>query len=123
MTTDKLLAIVARRGLKLVLRADGRPALTGPADLRQVATEGLLAVLKLPVHREAIIARLGGSPPPPPAPEAPNREYLWRFGHRQTLPASFKTPAGAWWWRHEGESTWSPVPGTPGESESPPEGA
>jgi hypothetical protein len=115
VTTDDVLAVVKERGLEVVLRPDGRPALRGPGNLRQEATERLLRVLRLPVHRETILARL--------RPAAP-RQWLWRSGHRftETEPSSFDGghPTGAWWWRPKGDSCWRPVPDTPGETTDPP---
>jgi hypothetical protein len=117
MSTDELLAIIRDRGLNVVLRPDGSPALRGAGDLSQEASPRLLRVLRLPAHREAIVARLT----PPPC-----RQWLWKYGHRFTEPepgAPGWHPAGAWWWRTEGEKEWQAVPGRPGEAEPPPEGA
>lgn len=55
MTTEELLAIVERRGLKIELR-EGRPVIVrNPADPRAV-TDRLLSVLT--IHRQRIIELL-----------------------------------------------------------------
>jgi hypothetical protein len=112
MGLDRILEMLTERGLTLFLAPDGRPHVRGPAAEVTPAVKEALAA-----YREEIIARL--KPPPPP----PCREYLWRFGYREKLPPDFNVPVGAWWWRMEGEFQWKPVPGTPGETEPPPEGA
>lgn len=98
MTTDELLAELADRGLTLILGEDG-PRLRGP---RTMATPTLLAVLRW--HREEITRRLGG---------LPEREWLWRTGHRYRARPHRDDwhPVGAWWWRYPTETGWRVVPG------------
>lgn len=55
MSTDDLMKLLDSRGLKVSLRPDGTPSLSGP---RSQATTRLLAVLRLPVHRDEIVRRL-----------------------------------------------------------------
>lgn len=55
MTTDELLGVLESRSLEVAVRADGTLALRG--DTRY-ATPALLAVLRLPVHRQEILRRL-----------------------------------------------------------------
>jgi hypothetical protein len=120
MSTDTLLAFLEERGLKVELTADGTPTLRGP---KEEATPALLDVLKMPVHREEIVRRL--KPPELPKPP-PLREWLWRTGHRYTAEPEDRpdwNPAGAWWFRLQGETQWRAVPGRPGETTAPPEGS
>lgn len=58
MTTDRLLQIVKLRGLEIYLREDGSPFIHGP---REMVTDKLLSVIKLPYHREEIIRRLSNA--------------------------------------------------------------
>lgn len=110
MTTDQVLAVLKGRGLEVVIRPDGAPALKGPPD--QV-TPALRDVLRW--HRAELVARFA------PFPEQPVITYQWRTGlveaHR--LPPH-QAPTGAWWYRLEGEDCWRGVRGTPGEAWQPP---
>jgi hypothetical protein len=58
MTTQKVMEIVRDRGLEIVLK-DGRPVIV-PGNNRHQVTDELLAVLR--IHRERIVAKLGGAP-------------------------------------------------------------
>jgi hypothetical protein len=58
VTTEQLLAIVERRGLKIIL-VQGRPVLTRPHGNKGV-TDNLPRVLKR--HRERIIEKLSSKP-------------------------------------------------------------
>lgn len=110
MTTDAVLAELARRGLQPELR-DGRPVLRGDKDRM---TPRLRAVLSW--HREEIVKRLMPKPV---------REWLWRSGrrYRESPEDSWlygredRHPSGAWWWRFEGEDEWRAVEGRPVEGE------
>lgn len=65
MTTDRLLEMVAERGLAVTLGADGLLVLSGPGEGK---TPALLNMLK--AYRDAILARLrDGWEPPEPKPE------------------------------------------------------
>lgn len=100
MSTGDLLREVEERGLRIVL-IDGQPRLQGPASLM---TKALLNVLRH--HREEIIKRL--------QPKR-LRQFLYRAGHvyresgDEGGPEWF--PAGAWWYRIEGETKWKVIPG------------
>lgn len=118
MTTDELLSELAARGLAVAIER-GVPRLRGP---RGAVTPVLLRVLRH--HRLEILRRHGIDPSQLARP----REWLWRFGHRyREEPAdSFfgvpgHHPAGAWWWRHQGESEWQKVPGRTPEDATMPE--
>jgi hypothetical protein len=133
MPLDDVLAVLEERHLSVYLAADGSPRLRGPAA-------GITAALReaLEAYREEIVERLGSaSPAAPPAPSVPPpvlvprpeeiprrrpREWLWRAGLRYTehpLDHTFGRPgchpAGAWWWRYEGEPGWRVVPGRGGK--------
>jgi hypothetical protein len=107
MTTDELLRLLKDRGLEVVLLPSGVPALRGP-NVKTEATRRLLRVLQLPAHRDEIIARLQPKP---------LREFRWADGHRRVECANDEGfhkpdwhPFCAWWWRHEGEADWRPLP-------------
>jgi hypothetical protein len=115
LSTDELLEEVADRGLTLKRRG-GAVVLVGPTSEQ---TDALKKALRLPNHKEAILKRFGVKPAPPgPRP----REWLWRFGQRDTESPDDATfgrpdchPAGAWWWRYEGEAAWRLVPARAGD--------
>jgi hypothetical protein len=107
MTTDELLRLLKDRGLEVVLLPSGVPALRGP-NVKTEATRRLLRVLQLPAHREEILERLRPKP---------RREFRWADGHTRLECANdegFRQPDWhpfcAWWWRHEGEADWRPLP-------------
>jgi hypothetical protein len=111
MGLDQVLEMLTERGLSLFLTPDGRPHVRGPVEEVTPAVKEALAA-----YRQDIIDRL--KPPP-------RRQWLWKYGHRFTEPEPRDLgwhPAGAWWWRMEGEAEWQSVPGRPGETEPPPEG-
>jgi hypothetical protein len=116
VTVPEILEIVGERGLAVSLSHVGQPVLTGPPEER---TPALLDVLRL--HRTEIVEHLLATRPK-------CREFLWRTGHRDTedpRDAHFGTyyPAGAWWWRVQGDTQWRAVPGRGGEREPVPENA
>lgn len=59
MTTDQMLAVLAERGLAIVLREDGSPVLRGDKNL---ATATLMRALQH--HKEEIVRRLRPQPAP-----------------------------------------------------------
>jgi hypothetical protein len=102
LTTERLLSILAERGLQVLLNDRGLPILRGP---RLAATPKLLRVLRHPCHRQALVQRLLGRR---------LREFLWRTGYREKEWAVDKPdwfPVGVLWWRYVGDTTWQPVPG------------
>jgi hypothetical protein len=122
LTGQQLMCELASRGLQVTTR-DGKPVLRGPSV---EVTPALLRVLAR--RKDEVLALAGVAPEPPPAPivvprpedipRKPPREWLWRSGLRYTehpLDHTFGRvgchPAGAWWWRHEGEPGWRVVPG------------
>lgn len=115
MTVPEILDIVGERDLSIALGQNGQPVLRGPDEEK---TPALIDVLRL--HRKEIIAHILATRPA-------CREFLWRTGHRDVedpRDAHFGTyyPAGAWWWRVQGETQWRPIPGRGGEHEPVPEG-
>ena len=136
LTLDRILADIQARELRLFVR-EGKLRVVGP---KGACTPRLLAVLRW--RKQEIIDRLC---PPLWVP----REWLWRTGHRyREMGPGEPHPAGAWWWRYEGETGWrvieervnvaecglaglrgaalpagehlaSPVPGTPGPDPQP----
>jgi hypothetical protein len=143
MPLPDVLRVLEERGLIAYLAPDGTPRLRGPAgEVTPAVREALEA------YREEIVQRLREAPPPgptrPPAPaepppivvpaaedipRKPPREWLWRAGLRYTehpLDHTFGRvgchPAGAWWWRYEGEPGWRVVPGRGCKDVLPPPG-
>lgn len=107
MTTNALLAILADRGLKVVVRA-GVPHLTGQVG---EATDTLLRVLKLPEHRAAILGKLASEPEIPDFGKP--IECRWPYGHIFSHTTAYEGwPTGARWWRYVGDvaDTWRAIP-------------
>lgn len=113
MKAERLVKLVEELGLQIAV-VDGSPRLRGPAKLMHPA---LIRSLKR--RREEIVAALHpGIRLAPPPSDSPLREWLWRTGHTsQECDYDAKCgdqshhPAGAWWWRWQGEMEWKPVPG------------
>lgn len=125
MSLQNVLSIVKERGLTLALGDDGLPRVRG--KVRSEGTAALLDALK--AYRREIIEHLGGTVPPElkEPTTRKRREWLWATGHRyveyleDAMPAD-ASPAGAWWWRLEGEPDWLPVPGRNPDGVAPPSG-
>lgn len=114
MTTDQVLEVLKDRKLLLVIQPDGSPVVKGD---KEAMTPTLLRVLKF--HKDEIVKRL--APPKIMDPDAPAIEVRWNTGliGRHWFPNQ-GWPVGAWWWRHQGEEEWKPIPGTRGEKQSEP---
>jgi hypothetical protein len=131
LTGQQIMRELASRGLK-VAATDGKPVLRGPS------VEVTPALLRVLARRKDEVLALAGVAPGPPAivvpaaediPRKPPREWLWRFGARYTEGPLNRCygragchPAGAWWWRYEGEPGWRVVPGRGGKGVLPPPG-
>lgn len=112
MTTEEVLKILEARGLTLEWDGAGPRVKGALTEL----TPALQKVLKR--HRVALIERVKPKP---------RREWLWAGGRHHMVDDGFPPepwqPAGAWYWRYEGEPTWRAVPGRPGETTPLPDGA
>jgi hypothetical protein len=132
LTAAQIMGELASRGLAVCRGRDGRPVLRGPAAEVTPALRRVLA------RRKDEVLRLAGvAPEPPPIvvpalddiPRKPPREWLWRFGARYTEGPLNRCygragchPAGAWWWRYQGEPAWRVVPGRGGKDATLPAG-
>jgi hypothetical protein len=124
LTGQQLMCELASRGLQVTTR-DGKPVLRGPS------VEVTPALLRVLARRKDEVLALAPIvvPRPEDIPRKPPREWLWRSGLRYTehpLDHTFGRvgchPAGAWWWRHEGEPGWRVVPGRGCKDVLPPPG-
>lgn len=102
-TADELLKALDGRGLEIVVNESGQPVLRG--NRGRISEEILEA---LAAYREEIIARFKLKP---------RREFLWPGTgctevDKLNMPETW-FPAGAWYWRLEGESEseWKLIPG------------
>lgn len=93
MTTDQLVALIESWGLKVVIGADGRPALRIPSalDPKPTANElaALLKVVGRDCHRTELLRRLG----PPPGPKHTRRIVLVRGDGTEAVLCEFN-PGG-----------------------------
>ena len=100
LTPEQIVQVCKDFGVELTVTADGGGRMRGPADR---LPKPLLRVLK-EWRRDAIVGHLLSGMPR-------RKQYLWRTGHTHTHMNGSPdvVPAGAWWWRWQGEAGWRPI--------------
>lgn len=100
LTPAQIVQVCKDFGVDLSATADGAGRMRGRTDR---LPKPLLRVLK-EWRRDAIVGHLLSGMPH-------RKEYLWRTGHTHThMDGSPDVlPAGAWWWRWQGETGWKPI--------------
>lgn len=136
-TAKEFVEFVDGQGWAVSVREDGAAALRAPGGKSDPLVLGLARMLAREPYRTNVLKeaalrwRTAPAPGhvPQPSPVSPTglpplREWLWRFGQRHAESPGDDTPpfaarcgdpdhhpAGALWWRHQGEKEWKPVPG------------
>src|SRR5574343_1417386 len=129
-TAAEIVLLVYGMGWSIRYNSDGTASIRG--DRTDPLCLSLAKMFKREPYRSDVLAlvqqeKTNPAPEPPKPveakPEAPAgyrpREWRWLHGHRYSetpgdewlYAQTDRHPAGAWWYRHAGESQWVPIQG------------